>query len=621
MCGIAGIVRFNDQPIERTRAEVMLGYLRHRGPDGEGISEYPRCTLAHTRLAIIDALGGEQPMHAPQVADDGPLHLVFNGEVYNHRKLRSKLEKRGYQFQSDHSDTEVLLLGYRAFGRELPKHLRGMFAFAIWDEANRELYLARDRMGKKPLYLCRREDELGFASLPSTLAKAMTGRAEPDPGALLTFLRFGYPFGKSMIKGIDEVPPGHWMAVDAQGHSKTERYWRPPPISRTSTSIGAVDSVEEVLTEAVADRLEADVPLGSFLSGGIDSSLIAALAQKNLKGRGDEALQTYSVSMDDAAYDESPHARMTPEHIGSRHTQLKADPSDLFGDLARLMEVTGEPTADSGILPSYWISRAAREHIKVALTGDGGDELFGGYDRYRAIALLARHRSWMRTLPRTMIGSAHQRSFRGRLRRLLDAANAGPRPHQHYASMIHLFTDEQIGSLAPGLSPMLTTDAIEHWPDEPDVAHAAMRWDLEHYLPHELLRKADRSSMAVALELRCPLLDTQVVDLAGHLPTSVLMPGGRAKGLLRRLAARHVPAPIVDLPKRGFGVPIGRWFREQHADTLRDHLISCDWPSLGMTPLLAETLFDQHVRSRADHTHRLFALLQLSLWARWLKCI
>ncbi len=286
MCGIAGIVRFDDQPIDRLRAEAMLKHMLHRGPDGHGISEHPRCTLAHARLAIIDALGGEQPMHAPRHDQMGPLHLVFNGEVYNHRELRAKLEKRGFAFRSDHSDTEVLLLGYRAFGEDMPKHMRGMFAFAIWDEDRRLLYMARDRTGKKPLYLRRLNGELAFASLPATLAADPAYRPEVDQAALATYLRLGYPFGSSMIRSTSEVPPAHWMTVDASGETRVQRYWRPPPISHTSTSIGAVDSVGEVLTEAVGVRLEADVPLGCFLSGGIDSSLIAALAQKELTRQG-----------------------------------------------------------------------------------------------------------------------------------------------------------------------------------------------------------------------------------------------------------------------------------------------------------------------------------------------
>ncbi len=239
MCGIAGILRFDDQPIDRRRAESMLAHMLHRGPDGHGISEHPRCTLTHARLAIIDRLGGDQPMHTAACGDHGPLHLVFNGEIYNHRELRAKLAKLGHRFASDHSDTEALLLGFRAYGKELPKHLRGMFAFAIWDEARRELFMARDRTGKKPLYVCRRANELTFASLPATIAVGTDQPLTPDPQALLTFLRFGYPFGSSMLKGIDEVQPGHWMTVSSEGVIQTDRYWRPPPISRTSTSIGA----------------------------------------------------------------------------------------------------------------------------------------------------------------------------------------------------------------------------------------------------------------------------------------------------------------------------------------------------------------------------------------------
>jgi asparagine synthase (glutamine-hydrolysing) len=621
MCGIAGIVRFDDQPIDRLRAEAMLKHMLHRGPDGHGISEHPRCTLAHARLAIIDALGGDQPMHTPRNPrhdQSGPLHLVFNGEVYNHRELRTKLVKRGFVFRSDHSDTEALLLGYRAFGKELPKHLRGMFAFAIWDENNRELYLARDRTGKKPLYFRKNGGELTFASLPATLAADPACRPEVDQAALVTYLRVGYPFGSSMIRGISEVPPAHWMTVDACGATQAERYWKPPPISHTSTPIGAVDSVSEVLTEAVGVRLEADVPLGCFLSGGIDSSLIAAIAQKELARQGGGKLRTFSVAMPDSQYDESPHARAVAEHIGSEHTELMADASDTIADLQRLMRVAGEPTADSGILPSYWLCQTAKPHVSVALSGDGGDELFGGYDRYRAMSLLARHRWWLRWAPTGLLRSSNERSTMTRLRRLADAAS-GTTPADRYASMIHLFTDDQLRTLVPGLAEALGRDHMAGWPDESDAAHAAMRWDLGHYLPFDLLRKVDRSSMAVALEVRCPMLDTQVADLAGHLPTSVLMPGGVNKGLLRKLAARHLPDTIIQRPKRGFAIPIGRWFREKLRDDLADHLNGTVLASLGIDPKPVKRLFDEHTQAKADHTHRLFALLQLSLWGCWLK--
>jgi asparagine synthase (glutamine-hydrolysing) len=632
MCGLAGILRFDDHPIDdadRHRLMRMLEQVRHRGPDGEGVSFHGHCALVHARLSIIDLLSGQQPMHltspdADADADDACalLHLVFNGEVYNHRELRAKLEKRGHVFRSDHSDTEVLLLGYREWGTMLPKHLHGMFAFVIYDEARRELFLCRDRTGKKPLYFRRDGGELIFGSMVATIvagARPGTG-VGVDPAALLTFLRYGYPFSRSMVAGVEEVPPAHWMLFGRGGKVTSERYWRPPPTSRHSTSLGAVDALREVLREAVWSRLEADVPLACFLSGGIDSSLIAALAQQRLAKDG-ERLRTFSVAMPDAFYDESPHALQVARHIGADHTVLTAEPGDAIADLRRLMAVAGEPTADSSLLPTYWLCRATRRHVKVALSGDGGDELFGGYDRYRALRLLRRWRWLLAALPTTWLSDVDPKAIGTRFRRLADAAGAGADPARQYHRMIHLFTDEQvramgIATVRDGL--LREPPAAPDWPDEPDVVHAAMRWDLVHYLPFELLRKLDRASMAVSLEVRCPMLDTQVADLAGHLPDRVLMPAGRPKGLLRALATEYLPLPIVNRPKRGFAVPIGGWFRTTLRDPLHDHLFDGSLGRLGVDETPVRRWFDEHTAARADHTHRLFALLQLSLWRSWL---
>jgi len=619
MCGIAGIVRFDDQPIDRQRAESMLTHMLHRGPDGQGISEHTRCTLAHARLSIIDRAGGAQPMHRDAKDGRDGLHVVFNGEIYNHRELRKDLEAHGHRFESDHSDTEVLLLGYWQWGEALPQRLQGMFAFAIWSDRQRSLFLARDRMGKKPLYLRQSRDELIFANLPATIAAGSVEPIGPDPQALLTYLKFGYHFDTSMLQGVDELKPGHWMTVDHGGKTNSQRYWQPPAVTLPNDVSNAPDRVEQALDEAVSARLESDVPLGCFLSGGIDSSLIAALAQRTLKRRGANRLKTFSVTHADNDFNESPHARAIAKHIGSDHTKLRADPSDLIDDLQQLMRNMGEPTADSGILPSYWLCKVARPYIKVALTGDGGDELFGGYDRYRALALIARHGWWMRAVPRGLIHSPNERSTRARLRRLLDAAAAGSDPSAQYAHMVHLFDDAQLRMLAPGLTSELERDAMADWPSDPDAIRSAMRWDQAHYLPHDLLRKVDRSSMAVALEMRCPMLDTRVVELAGQIPRSVLMPGGRAKGLLRNLATRHLPEPISRLPKRGFGVPIRRWFRGNLKDALKDRLTDGSLVGLGLDQSRVNHYFDQHTAGRADHCHRLFALLELSLWGAWLN--
>ncbi|MEO1236051.1 MAG: asparagine synthase (glutamine-hydrolyzing) [Planctomycetota bacterium] len=643
MCGIAGIVRFDDRPIDPGRLDAMAAHLKHRGPDGDGRSDHGRCRFVHSRLSIIDLMSGQQPMHlAPEVdaatdsrsrnaaqrGSSGGLHLVFNGEIYNHVELRRKLEKRGHRFASDHSDTEVLLFGYRQWGENLPKHLHGMFAFAIWDSTDRRLFLCRDRAGKKPLFIRYGSDhqELTFASLVGTVVAGMPADEQPtaNRSALLNYLRLGYTFGPSLVDGINELPAAHFMRIEGDGEVAVRRYWRPPPISKHSTALGAVDALDEVLTEAVDKRLEADVPLGCFVSGGIDSSTVAAIAQRRLEARGGGRLRTFSVAMPEVYYDETPHARAVADHVGSEHTVLRCEIGDAVDDLRRMMAVAGEPTADSSLLPTHWLCKTARPFCKAALSGDGGDELFGGYDRYRAMRLMTRHRWWLANTPAGLLGGP-ERSRRGRFRRLVAAAKAGPRPDQQYRSMIHLFTDDAIAELAPGLRPLLAgaTDNVSpgglpRWEPWGDWTHAAMRWDFQHYLPFELLRKVDRASMAVALEVRCPMLDTQVCDLAGHLPTSVLMPGGRPKALLRQLGARYLPTPIVNRPKRGFAVPMGPWLRGRLRDPLHARLTDGRLESLGITPAVTQRLFDEHVEDRADHTHRLFGLMQLSLWVDWL---
>lgn len=603
MCGIAGIVRFDEQPIQRHRIDAMVAHMRHRGPDGQGVKSIGPCALAHTRLSIIDLTGGAQPM------TDGNLTVVFNGEIYNHRALRKQLEAEGARFNTDHSDTEVLLHGYRRWGRNLPKHLQGMFAFAIYDDADRSLYLARDRAGKKPLYVARQGQRLYFASLISTLiAGGVAAKLRRD--ALLTFLRLGYTFNASLLEGVDELPPAHDMHVTPGGRVDVKRYWRPEPRDAP---------LRDTIEQAVASRLESDVPLGCFLSGGIDSSIVAALAQKQLAERG-QRLRTFSVKMPAAAYDESDVAAAVAEHIGSDHTQLSAAPSaSIIDDLRNLIAITGEPTADSSILPTHLLSRATRAHVKVALSGDGGDELFAGYDRYRAMGMLRRHGWWLSRMPAAFFDSADPKSWSSRARRLIDAAQFTEPPRQ-YQSMIHLFTDRQIARLIEWDAPLSRPVApVPDWPQADTPIDAARLWDMAHYLPMDLLRKVDRASMAVALEVRCPLLDTAVIEVAAGLNASQLMPRGKPKALLRQLAAELVPPFVSTLPKRGFAIPVGQWFRQELRSTLHDHLTAggLDW--IGFDRRFINRLYDEHVQYRADHTHRLFALLEIALWVDWLK--
>ncbi len=615
MCGIGGIVRFDGQPVEFDRLETMRRWLASRGPDGSGIEPLTpdrSAAMVHTRLSVVDLMGGHQPMKIPAVGEHGELTLVFNGEIYNHRTLRKRLERRGHTFVSDHCDTEVLLHGYREWGMELPKHLHGMFAFAVWDAKHRSLYLVRDRIGKKPIYLWHDRDRFVFASLPGALLAGLASRPDIDREALTEYLTYGYTRTACMVAGLRELPMGHWMLLEHHGRTRSESYWQPPPLSRTSTKLGAVESIDEVLNEAVAGRLEADVPLGCFLSGGIDSSLIAAIAMRKLGG---DRLKTFSVSMPSAAYDEGPYARQVAEHLGTEHHELRAEPN-VEDDLLRLVAEWGEPTADSSVLPTHWLSRATRQHVTVALSGDGGDELFGGYDRYRALRLMRHWRPLLRMLPTNIGAGSDQKTWTHKLRRLANAAEH-PSAAMQYMHIIRIFTPQQLGWL--GVETTRSIDEPAGWEAEHDPAEAARRWDLTHYLPYDLLRKVDRASMAGALEVRCPMLDTSVMDLAGHLPLAVLMPGGRTKHLLRQVAAKYLPESIVRRPKAGFAVPIGQWFAGELEPMLRRWLLGADHlQSLGFRLPRVEQMIRHHATGRADHTHRLFALLSLSMWLDWL---
>ncbi len=618
MCGIAGILRLDDQPTAEQDVAAMLDYIRHRGPDGQEIRVHHPCVFGHARLSIIDLEGGFQPMQADANVDHGRLIVVFNGEIYNHRELRKQLQAKGHQFKSDHSDTEVLAPAYRQWGTEFPKRLRGMFSFALWDEDKRQLLLARDRIGQKPLFIRHTENSLLFASQIPALCIS-----EPptiNRSSLLSFLRLGYTGYDSLLNEITELPPAHVMTIHADtGEQKLIPFWKMPRVSKSYSRTDLLADTTDLIRKAVHYRLEADVPLGCFLSGGIDSSIVASLAHEELTKRGEGPLRTFSVQMPVMAYDESEAAQAVAKHIGTNHTQLVASANgDILADLRFLISVYGEPTADSSILPTYWLSKATRQHVRVALSGDGGDELFGGYDRYRAMRIIQRHRWWLKHLPADMISSANPKSKIARVKRLIDAAKQADAPTQ-YQSIMHLFSSSQLNQLGfEGIDPSRPYDAMPQWPDEVDPVHAAMRWDLMHYLPMEVLRKVDRASMAVGLEVRCPLLDSHVCELATHLPPEVLMPTGKPKELLRKIAGDLLPSFIAKRPKQGFALPIGQWFRGDLQEPVRELFRSGALASLGLSEAFSEQLLDEHLATSHDHTHRLFALLELAIWKQWL---
>lgn len=609
MCGIGGVIRFDEHAVRHDRLRAMAPTLRTRGDDDFATFTDRNVGLAHARLRVIDPAGGAQPMTDPF----GDITVVFNGEIYNHRSLRHQLERFGHRFTSDHADTEVLLHGYRQWGEHLCEHLDGMFAFALYDHRRRTVYFARDRAGKKPLWIRRLDDRWVFGSHLSTVLVGSGRRPLVNPGALRHFLTFGYANEHSLLQSVSELPAAHWLVVGPGGRAKGHRYWTPPTPAapRIAPTGDPEQAIADALTGAVERRLESDVPLGCFLSGGIDSSLVAAIAQNHLGTRLGR-LRTFSVAMPDARYDESPIARRVAAHIGADHHELDAA-GDVERDLRFLVENTGEPLGDSSLLPTYWLSRAAKREVTVALSGDGGDELFGGYDRYRAMRLIRRHRAWMRFMP-ALTADGETKSTASRVGRLVRAAR-GKTPADQYLDIIRIFGPRHLARLG-----LTQTDAALRFPRAVDPAEAARVWDFTHYLPFDLLRKVDRASMAVALEVRCPLLDTAVMDLALSTPMRALMSGGGTKTLLRRVASRWLPADVVNRPKMGFAIPIGPWFAGPMREMLERWLL--DEPALadmGMSAEALEALIAEHATGDLDHTQRLFTLLSLSMWLRWVN--
>ncbi|MCP3902388.1 MAG: asparagine synthase (glutamine-hydrolyzing) [Planctomycetes bacterium] len=622
MCGIGGVLRTDGKRIPATWIKAIDARIAYRGPDGEGTfrdlvkDDDGNCVaaivLVHRRLSIIDHAGGAQPMVSKRgrSEEEGLVAVISNGCIYNHRALRSELEAAGHEFVSDHSDTEVLIHGYREWGPQLTDHLEGMYALAIWDRARCSLVLARDWFGEKPLYVRHgigaNERILAFSSDARSLAHLTKARLpETDDGFVREwgdrYLQLGYNHGGATVYGSAEgdaivsVPPAVSDTIDILLPEHADR-----PLD--------VDAVETLLDSAVAGCLEADVELGCFLSGGVDSSLVALMAKRHR-----DDLRTFTVRMSDRRYDESGYASAVAKAIGTRHTTLNVAPKPVE-DLQFLVRTLGQPFGDSSILPMYWISRAAREHVKVALSGDGGDELFLGYERYLAARHLARFHWLMQLLPPSLLTETHPRSLRHKLGRLGDMAR--DYSDRGIIATESLFTGAQIAELT-GRAPRSPARV----PAGTDALRTLRRADLLEYLPNDLLVKVDTASMATGLEVRTPLLNRDLVRAALAASTKHLLPRGRRKGLLRAVARRHLPGALVDRAKMGFSIPIGEWFRNDYGSMrtmLLDQLLRSRDP-FGPVPLkrrAVKRMVDEHLARERDHGQRLFALLTLSMWAR-----
>jgi asparagine synthase (glutamine-hydrolysing) len=624
MCGIAGVFSSAHPLLPELRPAVraMTTAMAHRGPDGDGFHDDPFVSLGHRRLAIIDRAGGHQPMSN----EDGSCWIVFNGEVYNHRSLRPLLEAKGHQFRTA-SDTEAILHAYEEYGPACVERLEGMFAFAIYDGRRRELFAARDRLGKKPFFYTVIDGVFHFASELPALARSPLWNPAIDLSALEGYLSLGYFVAPATVyRDVYKLLPGHWLRVSAAG-VETREYWDVREFDTDNRPADdLVAEIDRTLRQAVHDRLESEVPLGAFLSGGIDSGLVVSYMAEALQDR----LVTTSVGFGDAEHNELEAAAMVARHVGSEHYTEVIEPqlAEVIGPVTAGL---GEPLADSSAIPTWYVSRAARRHVTVALSGDGGDETFAGYDfRYVPHALEASARQWM---PQALgpaagwLGSRWPRS--PNLPRPLRAGslleNLGRDPAAAYYADLTFLRPASARSLM-GLSPddrldrspvyQAVTEPYRRCPSSSAVQRAEYA-DLKIYMPNDPLVKVDRMSMAHSLEVRSPLLDRRVVELAFRIPASRKQVGRQGKAILRQLARRRLPEDIWKLPKRGFTVPIGAWLSGPHADMFRDEVL--DARAAIATHVDQRDLsgrFDAHRAGRMNHSYTLWAVWVLE---RWLK--
>jgi asparagine synthase (glutamine-hydrolysing) len=568
MCGIAGWVGASDAGV----LAAMTDAMHHRGPDaGAVLGDGPDgVQLGHRRLAVLDLAGGAQPM----LSHDGALAIVFNGEIYNFAELRRELQALGARFFSDHSDTEVILEGWRAWGEALLPRLNGMWAFALHDRRKRELWLSRDRFGKKPLYYHDGPAVLAFASELSALKEHPAVPRELDPLALRKYFAYGYiPAPNALLRGVRKLQAGHSLCRDlASGQTRLHRHWRYEPAPDPALAARPVGELaaelRAKLSAAVARRLVADVPVGLFLSGGIDSSLVAALAVE----QGHRGLECFSIGFDDAAFDETAHAERVAKHLGLRQQVHPCRETDLSGAMAAILARLDEPMADASLLPTYLLCQHARRHVTVALGGDGADELFAGYDPFKA---LAPARLWQSLVPRPLhdglralfarLPARHgYMTLEFKIQRFL-AGLSVPAKARLPAWMAPLQAAEIAELLGPPADlETLYSEAIEAWEraDGADDIERATCFFVDLYLQDDILTKVDRASMMNSLEVRSPFLDIEVVDFARRLPSHLKLRRGTSKWLLRTMARDLLPEETLARRKQGFAVPVGRWFKD-----------------------------------------------------------
>jgi asparagine synthase (glutamine-hydrolysing) len=620
MCGIFGCI---GNPLEREATRRVLAVLRHRGPDADGVHADTHVTLVHTRLRILDLTpAASQPM----ANEDKSVWVTFNGEVYNFRELREELTAAGHRFRSS-GDTEVLLRGYEEWGDGLVERLDGMFAFGVWDARRRHLLLARDRMGKKPLFFAQHGGSLWFASELKALFAAGVPLV-PSAQGIAGYLAYGYaPPPGTLYEGIEQLPPAHRLTLDWNGTPKIERYWSldfTPKLASISEE-EAAERVRTLTTEAVRRRLVADVPVGAFLSGGIDSSIVvgtmAALGRR---------VRTFAIGfLGDPRYDETRYARLAARHFETDHHEFMVEPED-FGLTERLIWHHDGPFGDSSAIPTYVVSRLTRQHVTVALSGDGGDELFAGYVRFWAGTLAERVPPVLRRLghwaARGLPDGMPERSALGRMRRFLRAADLPLSDRLVAWNSYFAFTLDEVlqPDVLRSVSPRnILAFARDHFTDRKLSPLAlSLQHNFHTYLPYDLMVKVDRMSMAHSLETRSPFLDTAMVEFAASLPDHFKLSGRTTKHILRRAFQNMLPATITQRGKMGFGVPLASWFRRELYSFLCDQVASSTSRIAEyVRPAYVQQLVTQHVSGSSDCSHQLWALLTMEIWLKNLSAL
>ena len=617
MCGIAGFIGRGDSET----LSSMVQTLKHRGPDDTGIWHKDKVGFAHARLSVIDlSPAGHQPMHS----NSGDVTVVFNGEIYNYLELKKELEAKGYTFKSK-SDTEVLIELYIEYGTEAFKKLEGMFALALYDRRVDTLLLARDRMGEKPLFFSITDGTLIFASEPKALFQHPNVLREMNSEAVGSYLTFDSVLTpQSIYSDIYKLEPATY-ALYREGKLTKHSYWQPPQKANESLSFtDAKSKLDALLEKSISRQLVADVPVGIFLSGGLDSSLVAQYAKRSSK----VAVHTFSLGFEEESFDESKYARSVAEALGTVHHEKMVSAKEVRDALPLLVKSFDEPLADPAILPNYLLARFAREHVTVALGGDGGDELFAGYPTFTAEKYL----HWYRMIPKVLrkkciepmiefLPVSHSYfSLDFKAKQFLRGADASE-PYIHQAWLSSFSAKEQAQLLTPEFRANLTANPLkrvdEYLSEMPhaDTHMRASYFYLRTYMLDVILSKVDRTSMLTSLEVRAPLLEREVVEFALELPWEFKHNGSTGKYILRELMKDRLPAEIVSRGKHGFGLPVGQWFQGPWEDLLRETLSYERLTSQGIfSPSYVATLIEEHVAGKKNHRKALWSLLMFQLW-------